>query len=257
MTASAIANGMIKSLKRNSPKILMGLGISGMVGTVVMAVRATPKALEIIREEKENRPKCISSDENSDLTKREIVELTWKCYIPAVIMGGVSIACLLGSSSVSARRNAALAAAYTLSDTALREYKEEVVKEIGEKKEQLIQDSVAKKKIEQNPVSHSEVILTEKGNTLCYDAISGRYFKSDVDRLNRAVNEINRQLLSDGFVMLNDFYYEIGLSGIKIGSELGWNANRGLVDLNFSTQLSEDNTPCLVLDFAVAPRYDY
>ena len=59
------------------------------------------------------------------------------------------------------------------------------------------------------------------------------------------------------YVSLNDFYYELGLENIELGEELGWNVNNGLVELNFSSQLSSDETPCLVMNYNIAPRYDY
>ena len=244
MNISNVAKSVRTSLKKHSPEILTGIGIAGMIGTTVMAVRATPKALALIEE---NKPE----------TKLETIKVAWKPYLPAAITGVASIACLISANSTHLKRNAALATAYTLSETALREYKSKVVETIGEKKEQTIRDAIAKDKIEKNPVSKNEVLLTEKGTTLCYDAISGRYFKSSMEALKKAENEINRMLLRDQSVSLNDFYYEIGLDDIKIGQRLGWNVDKGLVDLSFSTQLATDGTPCLVIDFAVAPTYDY
>ena len=67
------------------------------------------------------------NEKNADLTKTETVKACWKVYIPAMVTGTASIVCLIGASSVNAKRNAALAAAYTLSDTAFREYKEKVI----------------------------------------------------------------------------------------------------------------------------------
>ena len=80
------------------------------------------------------------------------------------------------------------------------------------KKEQSIRDSVSKDKMVKNPVR--EVILTESGgNTICYDVLSGRYFKSDRDKITRVMNELNRQMRDEMYVTLNDFYYELGLMG--------------------------------------------
>lgn len=251
---------MQMSISKHSPEILTGIGIAGMVVTTVMAVKATPKALALIEEagyKKGSDENPIEDMEYTPLTAVETVKVAWKPYIPAAITCSLSIACILGARSMNAKRNAALATAYTLSETALREYKDKVVEALGEKKEQAIQDAVAKDRIDKKPVSSNEVIITEKGNTLCFDSISGRYFKSDIDSLKKAVNELNRQMLSDGYISLNDFYYEIGLSNTKIGDDLGWNSDRGLIDLNFSSQLAEDGTPCLVLNFSVAPKYDY
>ena len=247
---SSISKGIRGVITKHSPEILTGIGIAGMITTTIMAVRATPKALILIEERKEE----IDVDK---LTPIELIKTTWKCYIPAAITGGLSIICLIGASSVNARRNTALATAYTLSESALKEYQEKVIETIGEKKEQTVRDAIAKDRIDKNPVSSREVIITEKGNTLCYDTISGRYFKSDIDKLKKAENELNRRMRDEMYISLNEFYYEIGLNSISIGDDLGWNIDRGYIELNFSSQLSDDGNPCLVIDYQVAPRYEY
>lgn len=238
------------AIKKHSPEILTGIGIAGMITTTVMAVRATPKALILIEERKEE----IGAEK---LEAMDMVKTTWACYIPAAITGTLSVACLIGASSVNARRNAALATAYTLSESALKDYQGKVIEMFGEKKNEAVKDAVAKDKVEKNPVVTREVIITEKGNMLCYDAISGRYFKSDIEKIKKAECELNRQMLDDMYVSLNDFYYEIGLDSVKLGDELGWNVDSGYIDLSFSSQLASDGTPCLVIDYSVAPRYDY
>ena len=101
------------------------------------------------------------------------------------------------------------------------------------------------------------MIVTQKGNSLCYDAFSGRYFYSDIEKIKRTENEFNRRLLQEDYLSLNEFYYELGLSGTYIGDRLAWRADRGLVETNFSAQLAEDGTPVLVLEFITPPSYDY
>lgn len=238
------------AIGKHSPEILTGIGIAGMITMTVMAVRVTPKAMILIEERKME----IGVEK---LKVVDVVKTTWICYIPATITGTLSIACLIGASSVNARRNAALATAYTLSEAALKDYRGKVVEMFGEKKNEAVKDAIAKDKVEKNPVVTREVIITEKGNTLCYDAISGRYFKSDIDKLKKAACELNRQMLDDMYVSLNDFYYEIGLESVKLGDDLGWNVDSGYIELSFSSQLASDGTPCLVIDYSVAPRYDY
>lgn len=236
-------------LIKRSPEILVGIGITGMVSTTIMAVRATPKAAELIQIKKEEK--------EAELSKLEIVKTTWKCYIPAAITGSVSIACIIGASRVNAKRNATLATAYTISKTALSEYKEQVIETVGEKKENEIEDKVAKKKIEDNPVSKKDILITEKGNSLCYDSVSGRYFYSDIDTIKRAENYVNKKMLNEMYLSLNEFYYEIGLKQTELGNELGWNIDDGLLDIHYSSQIAEDGRPCLVLGYHVAPRYNY
>lgn len=257
------------TLVKHSPEILTGVGITGMITSTVLAVKATPKAIILLEERKEELnknsfEKNIDTDyslknhkELDKLNFKETVKTTWKCYIPSAVMMTVSIACLVGASSVHLKRNAVLATAYQLSEAAATEYKNKVVEAIGEKKEESIRDSINKDHIEKNPVAKNEVIITEKGNTLCYDKLSGRYFKSDIEQIKKAVNEINSQINQHYYVSLNDLYDELGLEDIALGNELGWNSDDGLLDIHFSSQLASDGVPCLVLDFNKWPKYNF
>ena len=241
------------TIAKHSPEILTGVGIAGMITSGILAVRATPKALLLI----EARHTELGLEHDEKLPPAEAVKATWKCYIPAAVTSLMSIICLVGASSVSARRTAALATAYKLSETALAEYQEKVIEEVGEKKERVIRDKVAEECIKKDPVSNHEVIITGKGTTLCYDGTFGRYFRSDIDSIKKAINKVNRSVVTDMYVSLNDFYDEIGLSPTKIGDDLGWNLDDGEIDVDFSSQLAEDGTPCLVIRYTVAPRYDF
>lgn len=250
LNLSSIAKSVRTVINKRSPEILTGIGIAGMITTSVLAVRATPKALIIIEEKKDEE--CVDK-----LTPVETMKAAWSCYIPAALTGAVSVACLIGASSVNVRRNAALATAYTLSESALKEYQEKVIETIGEKKEQSVRDSIAQDRLDRDPVSSREVIITERGNTLCYDVTSGRYFKSDIDKLKKAENELNRRMRDEMYISLNDFYYEIGINYTSVGDDLGWNIDHGYIDLQFTSRLADEGTPCLVIDYQVAPRYEY
>ena len=256
---SKIFSTIRTNVSKHSPEILTGLGIAGMVTTTILAVKATPKAMQLIEEaeyektmQMEKRPTHMEK-----LTPIDTVQAAWKPYIPAVITGMFSIACLVGASSVNFRRNAALATAYKLSETALSEYKEKVVEVVGENKEKIIRDKVAEQKVADNPVSKNTVIVTEKGNTLCYDAFAGRYFRSDIDRIKSAVNIINRRMTYDQYVSLNEFYDELDLDHTEMGDQLGWSLDRGLVDIEFSSQIADDGTPCIVINYQVVPQHDF
>lgn len=245
--------GIGMAVKKHSPEILTGIGIAGMLATTILAVKATPKAIEAIKADSEENH---DGDPNA-YTKKEAIKSAWKCYIPAAVTGVSSTACLIGASSVNARRNAALVTAYNVTRTALTEYKDKVVETIGEKKEHVIRESIAKDKLEKDPVTSREVIVTDKTTTLCYDGIFGRYFLSDIDSINRAINEINRRVVSYGYVSLNEFYEEIGLEPTGIGEDLGWSIDDGQVEIVKSAQLASDGRPCLVIEYSVAPKYGY
>ena len=248
---TATAKSIKGVLERHAPEILTGIGVAGMVTTTILAVKATPKA-------------CLLIDDRKDelkvekLSATELVKATWKCYIPAAVTCGASIACLVGASSVNFKRNAALATAYKLSEAALSEYKDAVIETIGEKKEQSVRDKVAEERLKKNPVSKSEVIVTGNGTTLCYDPVGNSYFKSNIQQIESAKNKLNARMLSENYVSLNDFYDELGIGPTKLGDDLGWDIYKdGLVEIAFSSQLAEDGTPCLVMDYSIAPRYEY
>lgn len=241
-----------QAIARNSPTILTGLSVAGLVSTVILAVRATPKAMTILEEEMYDRQPC-----GVKLTKMEAVKLTWKYYIPAAVMGGVTIGCIIGANSIHLRRNAALASVYSITEATLKEYRSKVIETIGEKKEKAIKDEIHKDRVKNHPVKDSEVILTNFGETLCYDSISGRYFKSDIEKIRKVQNDLNSKLIHSMYISLNELYDALGLSSIKMGEDLGWVVEDGMMEFDFSSQLTENGTPCLVLDYSVNPKSDY
>lgn len=239
-------------ISRKSPEILTGIGIAGMITTAVLAVKQTPKALKLIELKKEQ----LNLKPEDKLTVKETVAAAWKPYVPPVVTGVVSISCLIGANSVNLRRNAALSAAYHLSEAAMVEYKDKVIETIGKNKEKTIRDKVDKAALEKNPPVNSEIIVTGDGDTMCFDRHSGQYFKTSIDKLKKIENELNAMLLRQDYVSLNDFYDMMGYNHTELGDELGWNVAKGLIEFSFSSQLYKDK-PCLVLNYSVAPQHDY
>lgn len=249
--AARVFHALRENIEKRTPEILTGVGIAGMITTTFLAVKATPKAYLLVNDRKDEL-------EVEKLPVTELVKTTWKCYIPAAVTCSVSVACLIGASSVNLKRNAALATAYKLSEAALSEYKDAVIETIGEKKEKAVRDKVAEERIKKNPVSTNEIIVTGNGTTLCYDSLGNRYFQSNIQKIENAKNKLNEKMLNENYVSLNDFYDELGMGPIKIGEDLGWNIfTDRLIDISFSAQLADDGTPCLVIDYSVAPRYNY
>jgi hypothetical protein len=250
-------NGIQKlgtAIVKNSPTILTGVSVAGLITTVAMAVRATPKAVEILEAEKYLRSKELVQ---TSLTTKDIIKLTWKEYIPAAIMGAVTIGCIISANSVNLRRNAALAGLYSLSETTLREYKTKVVETIGKTKERQIKDDIAKERVNKNPVSEKEVVITGKGETLCYEPLSGRYFKSDIEQIRKVINDATYKMMSEQWITVNEVYYDLGLDGTDMGDMLGWHIDDGKLEADFSSQIAKDGTPCLVVNFNNIPRYMY
>ena len=253
---NAKVTNFVKSTKgfltKHSPEILTGIGVAGMITSTVLAVKATPKALQLIEEAKTGKDSYCE-----DLPIKTVIKVAWKPYIPAVITGVASISCIIGASTINAKRNAALATAYKLSEKALVRYRDKVIETIGEKKEKEIKQKIAQDEVDKNPVSKSQVYLTTKGNTLFRDEISGRYFKSDLEVIRKAINELNREMTYQNYISLDELYNKLGLEPIKNSSRLGWNLDDGLIELDLSTCLSEDEEPCIVIDYNIAPKYEF
>ena len=231
---------------KNSPQILTAIGISGMIGSTILAVKATPKALELIKK----RKKELKVD---DLDWKEVILTSWKPYLPAGTLCITSAICILGATRISTKRQAALATAYTLSERAFSTYRDKVIETIGSKKEKRMRDEIAQDNINKDNEKR-QIIITAKGQTLCKDSISGRYFRSDLDTIRKAVNDLNREMNHHNYISLNKFYSIIGLDGIKEGDMIGWNIDRGLIELDFDACITDTDEPCIVIDYNITPK---
>lgn len=239
-------------------EIFLGVQIVGTVMTGVLAWKAAPKAQEVLDNHKrqmENIPK-----DDKEKRKKETID-TIKDMAPIVapplVTGAMTIGCALGGYKASTKQIAALSAAYTLSEKALSEYTEKAKEIIGPKKTQTIKDEIYQEHIMSNPVKNNTIINTGAGNTLCYDDYSGRYFYSDPEYIRKCVNDVNEQLRDDYYMSLNEFYSMLKLKDVKLGDDLGFCMEDGYLNLSFSATLTDDNQPCLVLNYDVSPKYGY
>ena len=99
-----------------------------------------------------------------------------------------------------------------------------------------------------------------KGDTNCYDVISGRYFRSDKETIRKVVNDLNYRLTTgmEEYISLSEFYDEIGLSHTSTSDEIGWNIlTDGQIEVEFRATVADNDEPCLMLDYQVSPRYDF
>jgi Family of unknown function (DUF6353) len=249
----------------NASGLLTAGGVIGVGVTAVLTGRATVKAHAIVRERtaiaRVNAE--MESEENGglilvpDWSKKEIVAMTWQFYIPPAVVGIATISSIIMANRMSAKRAAALAAAYGISETRLQEYKEKVAEKFGVNKERAVRDEIAQDRVNNNPPS-KEVIIMGNGDVLCYDSISGRYFHSTVEQIKQAESTINGELFNHQYASLSQFYDEIGLTPTALSEEIGWNTMvMEPVEIKFSTTMTPDNRPCLVLDYSSLPYPDY
>ena len=245
MNTSTWSSRIGRTLNQNSPTILSAIAIGGVVTTAYLTAKATLKA----------KKHCDDSP-LMEWTQKDRVKECWKFYIPATFSGVATVACVVGANQIGARRQAAYLGAYTLADAALREYKDEVLHQIGAARERKIGDGIAEKQIQNSPVKDDQVIITQGGDSLCFDRLTGRYFKSDVETIRQSANTINASIVNDMYASLNDFYELLGLGHTTIGDELGFNLEN-FIELQFSSHLANNGQPCLAMSFARSPRPNY
>jgi hypothetical protein len=264
-----IGKHLVGVTTKHAPTIFTVLTGAGVIVTVILAIDATPKAIHILEEERHRVWLEIEKNRAPDdhhkysekefvISRMDVVKLVWRCYIPAAIAGVATIGLGIGANSINLRRNAALASVYGITKATLKEYEDKVVETIGANKARKIKDEIAQDHLTRNPIESNQVFLTGRGEMLCYDKYSGRYFKGDIDKIRKTENKLNRQMLADIYVSLNDVYGEIGLPYIPLGDDVGWNRDYTLTFVDpFPTMLSTDEQPCLVIDFMVGPKPGY
>lgn len=244
-----LVNSAEKFCTDNAPVILTVLGASGLFISVGFAFNAGTKASKIlVNAEREKGEK---------LTKKEVVQHTWKIFIPTAVSTISSAACIIGANSVNAKRNAALATAYKITETALIEYRDAVEETIGKKKAIAVQDKVAENHIKDHPVTET-LIFPGEGDYMCYDSISGRYFKSNKEKIDRAINTLNAEMFSNMYISLNEYFVELGLTATQLGNELGW-AVPNILETHYSYVSTEDGKPCISIEHynMPGPRFSY
>lgn len=250
---------LFRTMVRHSPEILSGLGVAGTITTVIFAVTATPKAEKIIDDlYNEHQEEAAEAEEKGleyKVPKTEIVKAVFPVYLPTIGMGVLTIACIIGSTVASKRRIAVLEGLYSAAEVALSTYQNKVVEKFGEKAEEKVHHELSEEAVERKPVSSSQVIFTGKGDTLFYDYWSGRYFRSDYEKVRAAVNEVNSTVLSDMWATVNDFYFYLGIAPSDCGKNVGFNPDHKL-DVIYTAIHADDMTPCTAIKFRERPRME-
>lgn len=248
---------------KHSPAILTGLGIIGIGSTVIFAVKATPRAIDLIDEAYLDKA-TTDHDEmyNMDgepilghkieyLGFQDTIKATWKCYAPSAIMGALTIVCFVSSHRVSAMRTAALSSAYSMTEKALQKYEEKVVDILGKEKNDEIQKEIIKDQMIES--DKDTVIPTySSGSELCYDCLCGQYFWSDRETIREKVNDFNKMLLQDMYGDKNEWFLMEGCNQVEDGDLLGWNSDK-LLDVDIKSMVAPNGKPCLAVHYCTKP----
>lgn len=244
--------GLVRSsqlyLKRNASTILTVVGGVGVVTTTVLAVKATPKALLMLEDAKQEK--------GEELTKLEKVQVAAPAYIPTVISGAATLGCIFGANILNKRQQAGLMSAYALLDNSYKEYKAKVEELYGENSNQQIQDKIAKDKYEEVEIKNDEILF--------YDEYSKQYFKSNLVKVAQAEYNVNRNIHMRGWAELNEFYEDLGIDNYEQYSALGWSEGgnyeyywQAWVDFTHSKKVMDDGTEYTVITMFEEPYVSY
>lgn len=243
MNLATVSNALKVNAKEHSPVILSAMAAIGTLSTAYLTGSASFAAAKLIEEHE--RVYLASDDPKERLIVR--IRVVWKLYIPAAISATTTIACIVGANRIEAKKTIAAQTAFAISQRAFSDYRDKVIEEYGERKDQVIRDKIAEDRVKETAPS-KDVILAGTGSVLCCEMYTGRYFQSDMETLRRAQNDLNARLLGHDYATLDDFYYMIGLPRTTTSGQLGWKSTR-LMELRFSTVLTEDGRPCLAFDY--------
>lgn len=246
-------------IKENATLLLTAGGVVGTVGTGVLAARGGMKYAEILREHQEE----LQTEELGlidpeqplpELDKMVKVKLAVPYFGPPILLGSVTIASIIMSHRMSAQKIAGLAAAYGLAERNLEEYKAKVTEKLTGPKKQQVDDEIAQERVARTP-GH-ETIIIGSGNVLCFDACTGRYFESTMEKVRAAMNTVNSEILQNGHARATEFYELIGLKPTTWSDEVGWDRDR-LPELQITSGRTDDERPYISIDFSVLPKADF
>ena len=246
------ASNIGKLIQASSPTILTAVGVVGVVGTAVLVGKATFRTSANIQD---LRDELTEENDDREITTKEIVTRNWKFYLPAVGVGSLTIAAIIASNRIHARRLAALAAGYAILSKDFDEYRDAAFEKLGIKKADELNKDLTQKKLDATPLPYGAVL--PDGKTWFCDMSTMRYFPSTMESVKAAMNHANYKLNNQGDFSLNNFYEELDLETTEvIGDILGWSPGMK-VDLVFTPILTEAHGAVTAFKFTsgAAPKY--
>lgn len=253
---------------KNAPMFLMIAGIGGLAATVISAIKATPLAIDKMDDEIANRyergeieyedlPMSVNKSDMAyrfeELGPKQIVKSCWKCYVPTVILGALSISAFIGSYKVSTARLTAMTAMYEFTANAYDRYRRNVAK-VSPKTDVKATKAARDERVKEIPESNLDGL--PEGKEVCIDLYTGNAFYSTREDVLVAVNKIKDKFLAgEMFISLNEFYDEVDADHVGVGDDVGWSPDTDL-DIQFDSML-RNGKPCLTIGYFANPRFDY
>ena len=252
---------MMKSnlfLKKNSATILTVAAAAGVSTTSVLSAKAAIKASRVLAHKEEEK--------GEKLTLEETISVVWTIYIPPVVAGMSTIACVFGANILNQRQQASLASAYALVDSSYKEYKAKLKELYGEEAHNNIVDAIAAEKCDEVHISaggltsaYTQEIESDTEPRLFYDEYSGRYFETTIEKVLLAEYHLNRNYILRGFARLNEFYEFLGLEPTDYGETVGWDICGEIYWIDFNHRkafIGDDNDgfECYIIEMPYYPR---
>ena len=239
-----------KSLKRAAPTILTCLSAVGMVLTIVTAVKATPKAMELLKE--------ATAEKGEELTKIEVLKATAPAYVPTALFGVSTLSCMFGANILNRKQQASYISAYTLLDKSFRQYKDKVKEMYGDGADYSVRDEIIKEKSDTLDLYFSDEKL------VFYEEHCGEFFELSKEEVLLAEYHLNRNFILRGYTTLNEFYEFLGLPTTEIGEKLGWSCDvvcafygYSWIDFCHEKHTLDDGLEYYVITFPFPPTLDY
>lgn len=235
-------------LSKNSPAILMGLSLAGVLTTAYLTHKAAQKAQLKLLDPLQNEPE-------EGFTLKQKAQITWRYYIPPVLSCGATVAFIIAGNSVHNRRQAALITAVTIGQNALSEYKEQVTEALGKGKEQKARDAVTQKKVtkaEEEGKFDGLVLKPDSQDQYVYESFSGRTLVSSVEKINKAANDVARDCINHDYATLNQFFVAIGLEPIPVGEVMGW-SNSDPLEIDLTNAVVRDGKGLISINYVNEP----
>jgi len=254
-------------VQKSSPKLLFGAGVVGMVGSTVLACRATLKMDEIVGEAKGklDLAKTLEHHDYSEKDRQRDISLIYfqtsvkvvRAYLPAVVIGGASIAALTYSHNILTRRNIALTAAYSALEKGFNEYRARVIEKYGEDEDRNLRYGTREVEVLNLETGKKELVTrVDPGDPSIYarffDHFSSSWSKEpeyNLIFLKCQQNYANDLLKARGHVFLNEVYDLVGVPRSKAGAVVGWLLTRNGETDNFINFGVFDGTSNRARDF--------
>lgn len=244
-------------MKKHSSILLSVASGIGLVTTTVLAIKATPKALELIEEEKKKRSKIITktiyADNQSysktetvyeDLSTLDIIRVAWKPYIPTGISMFSTLICIFGNTYLNYKTQASLISAYAVLDRSYKEYVANTKELYGEDADREIRQKIANAHYDDSNYIHRE------DKKLFFEFQTMRYFESTMEDLIKAENMLNQELAASGRVSMNDFFRFLHLDPLPYANHVGWCDHGDYHEIEFQHEKMEldDGLECILIN---------